>query len=865
MLVFKPEKSLIYSSKDEEANNFSHLVDAYAPPNLTASDLDLYPPEAGKWSDEEIEMNFYEKFFLDKGYDPYPVQEEAFERIFKRENVLVTVPTGTGKTMIAKAGLHKALYSNQTAIFTTPLRALTEEKYRELCDDFGAKYVGFATGDYKVNAHAPIQVMVAEILWNRIFSDPLNRPADIVIMDEGHYFNSPDRGYVWEQSIIGLHPATQLVVLSATIGNPKQFCQWCYTVRREPMELVQSFIRRIPLEHRYEEKYLVEVVKELYENGEYPMIIFTFGRQLCFERARLLKSCRKFTSKEEQEEIKKRIDPILLPQGIGEQMRSLLMHGIGIHHAGILPAYKRLVEELTLERLLKVVVSTETISAGINLPAKRVIFPELRKYIRRKARILLPAEYHQMAGRAGRPQFDKEGIAITLAPEDVVQEFRKEIKDAERSRRTYDEAQLKKRAYSRARSEAQRREDVLWDADVHKELVEGTSADLKSHTKITAEQILAIGLPDLTKEVLPGAELVARELEERAAAEAKAKEEAEACEKAKAEAKARAEENKKKRQKPLANKGLSGLAGLLAMAPSAKEEKKEDPAPPPKKETKEVAEDKKPEAQESQEANTTGSINAGVKVAAWKKQQDENLPAYMNLHIRTIIDNLFLDDKDKRESHKTLVKITENLKALGVIDEQGAQVRGELIGELRGIDGPFVYYCLMNHEWTYEESRELTEFLVDHNAIQRLFDRQKMLERKEWIRQRLRERRRDQPQITWEDIEAEYEEKFPTPVSNAERIHKEFESKIPHADLHQGKRFKKIWTTMEEEGSTFMEFVEEHDLEREEGSLFSYLARVMKTAKKLYEVTNIPDYALIDQRIRYKLAVLDDRILDEVW
>src|SRR5690606_33988844 len=160
---------------------------------------------------------FYERFFFSRGVEPYPVQEQAFSHIFAGDSVLVTVPTGTGKTLMAKAAIFKCLALGQKAIYTTPLRALTEEKYRELCEDFGPENVGFATGDFKENRDAPIQVEVAEILWNRIFGDRVHCPADVIIMDEGHYFNDSERGYVWEQSIIGLDPRSQLVILSATV------------------------------------------------------------------------------------------------------------------------------------------------------------------------------------------------------------------------------------------------------------------------------------------------------------------------------------------------------------------------------------------------------------------------------------------------------------------------------------------------------------------------------------------------------------------------------------------------------------------------------------------------------------------------
>ncbi|HEY5949648.1 MAG TPA: DEAD/DEAH box helicase, partial [Kofleriaceae bacterium] len=211
-------------------------------------------------TEAELELSFYEKFLLGRGIEPYPVQEQAITKIFAGKSLLVTVPTGTGKTLMAKAALHLALGRGERAIYTTPLRALTEEKYRELCEDFGEHNVGFATGDYKVNREAPIQVEVAEILWNRIVADKHVSPADIVVMDEGHYFNDPERGYVWEQSIIGLDPRTQLVILSATVGHPERFCHWVELTRRVPMALVESRERKVPLVHEYREDTLIDTV-----------------------------------------------------------------------------------------------------------------------------------------------------------------------------------------------------------------------------------------------------------------------------------------------------------------------------------------------------------------------------------------------------------------------------------------------------------------------------------------------------------------------------------------------------------------------------------------------------------------------------
>ena len=716
-------------------------------------------------SDEELELAFYEEFLIEAGIEPYPVQEEAFSHIFAGHNVLVTVPTGTGKTLMAKAGIFRALHSGKTAVYTTPLRALTEEKFRELCEDFGEENVGFATGDYKVNPAAPIQVLVAEILWNRIYGDRVKIPADIVIMDEGHYFNEPERGYVWEQSVIGLDPRSQLVILSATIGQPQAFCQWAYMTRRVQMHLVQSYERKIPLEHQWREQYLVELVKELYGAGDYPAIIFCFSRNECFERARLLKSCPRFTSDEERESIREIAADVLMDTGLGPDLIPLLSHGIGVHHAGILPKYKQLVEGLTLERKLKFVVSTETIAAGINLPAKRVVFPSIRKYIKGKARLLRPDEYHQMSGRAGRPQFDTEGIAITLAPEEVVQEFRKEIKERKKKGFAVDEEKVKRGAYLRAKTEANKRRDVSWDAEAHAKIIAGEPAALSSRTKITAEQILAIGLPDLAVEKLPGQALL--EIDED--------------------------------------------------APPAVE------APAP---------------------------------------DDRGADApYLNLNIRTVIDNLLLDDRNKREAQKRLAMVTANLQALNILDEHGEQIAGEIIGQFRGIDGMFVWYLLMNSQPSYDEARELVEFLVDHDSIHRALTRKDMEKRRDWIRAKLREMRQESSLVEWEDAEAEYDKEFPPVLSTTETIHQAFKAAVPHPELHGGKTQKNIWATMEDEEQSFTDFVTAHGLEREEGSLFSYLARVMKTARMIYEVTSVEDFDQIDDRVCRTLGEIDRRVL----
>ena len=706
-------------------------------------------------TDGELELSFYEKFLWSKGLEPYPVQEQAISKIFAGESVLVTVPTGTGKTLMAKAALHKAMEKNQRAIYTTPLRALTEEKYRELCADFGEGYVGFATGDYKVNREAPIQVEVAEILWNRIVAEKHVSPADIVIMDEGHYFNDPERGYVWEQSIIGLDPRTQLVILSATVGRPEQFTHWVELTRRMPMALVESRERKVPLVHEFREEMMIDTVRDLAHSGDVPAIIFVFGREQCFEVARLLKSCRRFTTDEEKAKVEAMCDAALLETGVAKELRALLTHGIGIHHAGILPRYKQLVEQLALERLIKFVVSTETIAAGINLPARTVVFPALRKFIKKEARLVTAAEYHQMAGRAGRPQFDDRGLAITLAPEEVVSDIKKKLKDAAK-RPAYDEGKVKRGVYAQAQADAKKRGDIVWTPEIHADLVKGEPAELRSKTKITAEQVLAIGLPDLTATVLPG----------------------------------------------------DAAAQRMADA-------------------------------------------------------EASLPPSMRLDIVTVIENLLLTERERKEMHKVLAQLVANMKAIGVIDEHGHQVKGEMIRELQGMDGLLIYYILFNHQLEYIELRELVEYLIDHDIIQRQLDRKGEDAKREWMRTKIREMRETNPQVSWEDVEAAWEKEFPRVPTKIELIHQEFSAAVPHPELHGGKKPKSTWAQLEDSGLTFLEFVDKHGLDHEEGNLFSYLVRVMNFCRKLHQAAHLTEFEDMAERVQRLLARVDVRLVDD--
>jgi hypothetical protein len=226
-----------------------------------------------------------------------------------------------------------------------------------------------------------------------------------------------------------------------------------------------------------------------------------------------------------------------------------------------------------------------------------------------------------------------------------------------------------------------------------------------------------------------------------------------------------------------------------------------------------------------------------------------------------VVDNLLLGDRERREAHRRLAHVTDNLRALGVIDEHGRQIAGEMIGKLPGLDGLFLFHVMMGHQLDYEQCRELCEFLVDNDIIQRILDRKEIDKAKEWIRERLRERRQENPQVTWEDVEEEYEREFPRPLTFIEQVHQEFSARVPHPELHGGKSRKAVWATIEQSGADFLAFVDQHRLAHEEGSLFSYLARVMKCARVIHEATAIEQFAALEERVRGYLAVIDERLV----
>jgi superfamily II DNA/RNA helicase len=369
-------------------------------------------------------------------YTPYPVQEEALLAWFTSDQgVLVCAPTGTGKTLIAEAALFEALHTGKKAYYTTPLIALTDQKFHELQDaavrwGFSPEDVGLATGNRKVNSGAPVMVVVAEILLNRLLHREAFDFDDVsaVVMDEFHSFADAERGIVWELSL-GLLPAhIRTLLLSATVGNAAEFNAWLKRAHGRSLDLVQGTERKVPLTYQWVGDQLLGEQLEIMADGPEdsrltPALVFCFNREECWNVAEQLKG-KGLLASGQQKRLVEELDQYDWSQGAGPKLRQVLLRGVGVHHAGVLPRYRRIVEDLFQRKMLSVCICTETLSAGINLPARSVVLPSLLKGPPGKMKVIEASSAHQIFGRAGRPQFDTQGYVVALAHEDDVKILR---------------------------------------------------------------------------------------------------------------------------------------------------------------------------------------------------------------------------------------------------------------------------------------------------------------------------------------------------------------------------------------------------------------------------------------------------------
>ncbi len=378
-------------------------------------------------------------------------QEKAINAIQAKKTVVVSAATGTGKTVIAEYMIDQCLKNqNKHIIYTAPIKALSNQKYRDFVTQYGLETVGLLTGDVVINPQAPVLIMTTEIYRNMLLSDdPLILNVESVVFDEIHFMNDPERGTVWEEAILFSPASTRFLCLSATIPNVKEFASWIQTLKNHPVEIVQYGTRAVPLHHFVFDphrgliprsellrfiKWLKKKKKGKKQKGnitispgsvvlnvkdKLPALVFSFSRRQCekeavnlCERIDFIKdeSVRKYIHNEFHKKLSTEIQTL----HSSEALLSSLSHGIGFHHAGLLPQQRELVEELFSEKCIQVLFATETFSVGVNMPAKTVIMNGIRKFDGRRFRPLRSKEYFQMAGRAGRRGIDSNGYVITI-------------------------------------------------------------------------------------------------------------------------------------------------------------------------------------------------------------------------------------------------------------------------------------------------------------------------------------------------------------------------------------------------------------------------------------------------------------------
>ncbi len=355
----------------------------------------------------------------DQGLTLYPHQEEALLALVSGEHVIVSTPTGSGKSLIAAAAHFVAFAGGRRTVYTAPLKALVSEKFFALVHMFGSANVGMMTGDSAVNPTAPILCCTAEILANLALRDGPDADVAQVVMDEFHFYADPQRGWAWQVPLLELTRA-QTVLMSATLGDVSFFAEDLTRRTGRSVAVVTSVERPVPLTYSYAVEPLHELLDELVHTHRAPVYVVHFTQKEAVERAQSLLST-PLASREQRDRIADELGGFRFGPGFGRTLSRLLRHGVGVHHAGMLPKYRRVVERLTQQGLLPVVCGTDTLGVGINVPIRTVVLTSLVKFDGVRMRHLSAREFHQIAGRAGRAGFDTVGEVVVMAPEHVIE------------------------------------------------------------------------------------------------------------------------------------------------------------------------------------------------------------------------------------------------------------------------------------------------------------------------------------------------------------------------------------------------------------------------------------------------------------
>jgi hypothetical protein len=412
----------------------------------------------------------------DSGIAPYPAQEEALLELWSGRHVVLATPTGSGKSLVA-LGLHfKALCEGRRSFYTAPIKALASEKFFALCDELGAENVGMLTGDASINWAAPVICCTAEVLANLALRRGRELDAPYVVMDEFHFYADPERGVAWQVPLLAL-PHTAFLLMSATLGNTRPIEERLERATGRSVAHVHSDERPVPLDFEWCETPLHETVEALLAEGRAPVYVVHFTQREAAERAQALTSA-KVATREQREAIAQAIAGFRFDSPYGRDVQRFLRHGVGLHHAGLLPKYRLLVEQLAQRGLLRVVCGTDTLGVGVNVPIRSVLFTALSKYDGQKVRLLSVREFRQIAGRAGRKGFDERGWVVCQAPEHVIE-----------NRRAAEKAAAGKKKAAKARPPPG---FVAWDRATFERLSTSPPEMLESRFRVTHGMLVAL-------------------------------------------------------------------------------------------------------------------------------------------------------------------------------------------------------------------------------------------------------------------------------------------------------------------------------------------------------------------------------------
>jgi superfamily II RNA helicase len=414
-----------------------------------------------------------------RGLELYPEQEEAILELYAGRNVVLNTPTGSGKSLVATAVHARALAAGVRSVYTCPIKALVNEKFLTMCRDFGPEHVGMMTGDATVNPGAPILCCTAEILANIALARGAQADLRVVVMDEFHYYGDATRGYAWQVPLLTL-PQCRFLLMSATLGDTSFFERELTRLTGAPSVTVRSDRRPVPLEFEYSETPLLERVAALLETKQAPVYLVYFTQRAASEAAQSWMSLN-VTSREEKDALAAALEGVRFNSPYGKDMKRWLRHGIGVHHAGLLPKYRILVEQLAQRGLLKLICGTDTLGVGINVPIRTVVFTQLWKYDGQKAAVLAVRDFRQIAGRAGRRGYDDKGLVVVQAPEHVIENRRAEEKAAA-------DPKKKKRLVKQSAPPGV----IGWDARTFERLMTAPTEELSSRFEVSHGLLLLV-------------------------------------------------------------------------------------------------------------------------------------------------------------------------------------------------------------------------------------------------------------------------------------------------------------------------------------------------------------------------------------